>query len=607
MQVPGFTTTYRVNAGTWDTCASKNDGSLWCWGDNSFGQLGNSSYPNGDSGVPVRTSGFGAGRTATQIAAGANHTCVRANDGSVWCWGSGGFNQMGNGGTSSSDPVQVSFGAGITASRLFAGGNTTCALTSDTFLTCWGRNNKGQIGNGTTQASSGVTPTAVTGVPSTFTVSDVEVGDQHVCAVVSGGAAVRCWGYDNKGQLGTVSDGNTDKSTATPTDSVGGTARSVSAGTQFTCVTLTDNSASCFGNNANGQLGRGSLPPSTASAPGTTSVAGAINKVVTGANHACALMTAGTVQCWGSSSVGQVGNGTTSSSLIPVAAGTFAAMTSRSAVPPTAVSGVTFVSRTETSIGLAWNALTSAETDNVALLNYAVEVSNNGVDWTRSLIAPGSTSTTVTGLVSATAYFVRVAGVNAAGVGTFSADVSMRTSALPDQVTGVTFVSRTPTSMSVAWTEPLADGLPILSYKVEWTTGTAAWQPAVVVGATSYTMSALTSASTYRIRVSATSAAGTGLPSAELADRTSNPPDMVTGLVHVNRTESSISISWVAPAADGLVITEYEVQTFLGASLNPVTTLVSGVTPSTTITGLLPNSTYRIRVRAISEIGRAHV
>ena len=182
----------------------------------------------GDSGVPVRTSGFGAGRTAVQIAAGANHTCVLTNDGTVWCWGSNGNVELGAATGTQLDPVQVSFGTGITASRIFAGGNTTCALTSDMFLTCWGRNNKGQIGNGTTQASSGVIPTAVTGVPSTFTVSDVEVGDQHVCAVVSGGAAVRCWGYDNKGQLGTVSDGNTDKSTATPTDSVGGTARSVS-------------------------------------------------------------------------------------------------------------------------------------------------------------------------------------------------------------------------------------------------------------------------------------------------------------------------------------------------------------------------------------------
>ena len=306
----------RVAAGDVHTCAIADDGDVWGWGDNSFGQLGNSSYPNGDSGVPVRTSGFGAGRTDTQIVAGANHTCVRTNDGSVWCWGEGSFKQLGTGVGNQPDPVQVSLGTGITASRLFAGGNTTCALTSDTFLTCWGRNNKGQIGNGTTQASSGVTPTAVTGVPSTFAVSDVEVGDQHVCAVVAGGAAVRCWGYDNKGQLGTVSDANTDKSSPTQTDSVGGTARSVSAGTQFTCVTLTDNTASCFGNNATGQLGRGSLTPATADTPGATTVTGAINKVVAGANHACALMTAGSVQCWGSSSVGQVGNGTSGANVL---------------------------------------------------------------------------------------------------------------------------------------------------------------------------------------------------------------------------------------------------------------------------------------------------
>ena len=310
----------RVAAGDAHTCAIADDGDVWCWGDNSFGQLGNSAFPSGDSPVPARTSGFGAGRSATQIAAGANHTCVRANDGTVWCWGSGGFNQLSNGGTSNSDPVQVSLGIGITASRIFAGGNTTCALTSDSKLTCWGRNNKGQIGNGATQASGGVTPTAVTGIPGSFTVADVEVGDQHVCAVAAGGSAVYCWGYDNKGQLGTVSDGSVDKSTPTQTDSVGGTARSISAGVQFTCATLTDNSASCWGNNANGQLGRGSVSPSTASTPAATAVIGSINKVVTGTNHACALMTAGGVQCWGSSLNGQVGNGTSGANVLAPAA-----------------------------------------------------------------------------------------------------------------------------------------------------------------------------------------------------------------------------------------------------------------------------------------------
>ncbi|NBU37481.1 MAG: hypothetical protein EBS32_04485 [Actinobacteria bacterium] len=306
----------RIAAGDSHTCAISDDGNVWCWGDNGFGQLGNSGFPGLDSPVPVRTSGFGAGRTATQIVAGSNHTCALANDASVWCWGSGGFNQLSNGGTSSTDPVQVTLGTGITASRIFAGGSTTCALTSDTHLTCWGRNTKGQIGNGTTQASGGVTPTAVTGIPASFTVADVEVGDLHVCAVATGGGAVHCWGNDLKGQLGTVSDASLDKSTPTQTDPVSGTVRSVSAGTQFTCVTLTDRTASCWGNNANGQLGRGSTTPLTTGAPAATSVVGSIDKVVTGTSHACALMTAGTVQCWGSSASGQVGNGTTGSNVL---------------------------------------------------------------------------------------------------------------------------------------------------------------------------------------------------------------------------------------------------------------------------------------------------
>lgn len=310
----------RVAAGDAHTCAVSDDGDVWCWGDNGFGQLGNSGFPGTDSPVPVRTSGFGGSRRAVQIVAGANHTCVLANDGTVWCWGSGGFNQIANGGTSASDPVQVALGTGITASRLFAGGSTTCALTSDTNLTCWGRNNKGQVGNGSTQASGGVTPTAVTGIPASFTVADVEVGDLHVCAVATDGSSLWCWGNDLKGQLGTVSDASLDKSTPTQTDSVGGTARTVSAGTQFSCATLADNTASCWGNNFYGQLGRGTTSPATTGAPGATSVVGSINKVVTGTDHACALMTGGAVQCWGRNQYGQVGNGTSGSNVLAPAA-----------------------------------------------------------------------------------------------------------------------------------------------------------------------------------------------------------------------------------------------------------------------------------------------
>ena len=241
--------------------------------------------------------------------------------------------------------------------------------------------------------------------------------------------------------------------------------------------------------------------------------------------------------------------------------------------------------------------------DNLTVDSYLIETSLDGATWTGTSVPGTQTAATVTGLLSANSYLVRVSGVTVAGTGTPSTSVSMRTSLTPDAVTGLTFVSRSGTTLSVAWNEPLADGLPILSYKVEWQTGIGPWQSTTVVGATSYTISPLAAATSYRVRVSATSAAGTGLPSAELSDRTSNPPDAVTGLAHVARTESTISISWDTPAADGLEVVTYEVQWFLGASTQGTRKYVTAPATATTITGLSGASSYRITVAAISSAG----
>ena len=438
----------RVAAGDAHTCAIADDGDVWCWGHNGFGQLGNSAYPGDDSPVPVRTSGFGAGRSATQIAAGANHTCVRANDGTVWCWGSGGFNQLSNGGTSSGDPVQVSLGVGVTASRIFAGGNTTCALTSDANLTCWGRNNKGQIGNGATYTGAGgIAPTAVTGIPGSFTVADVEVGDQHVCAVATGGSAVHCWGYDNTGQLGTVSDGFADRSTPTQTDSVGGTVRRISAGVQFTCATITDNSASCWGNNANGQLGRGSVTPTTASTPASTAVIGSINKVVTGTNHACALMTAGGVQCWGSSLNGQVGNGTSGANVLA----------------PSSVSGLSGTvldiaaganhacAVTATGAVQCWGANTLGQlgVNDQADRSAAVTVSSLTVSTTTTTVAPSSSVGTTTATTSPSATTTTTTTVLSAGPAQTDTSSAPGPATTNPPTTTITTVAKTTTPRTV--------------------------------------------------------------------------------------------------------------------------------------------------------------
>lgn len=303
--------TGRLAAGNSHTCLVRVDGAVFCWGDNTYGQLGNSAFPDSSSTTPVQVAALPDGRTAVQVTAGANHSCVKADEGTVWCWGYGGFVELGSAIGNQSEPVNVNLGSGIFVSRVIAGGNTTCASTTDDNLTCWGRNNKGQIGNGTTKSSGGVAPTAVSLVPSSFTVRDIDPGGSHMCAASDAGA-VWCWGADAKLQLGTKNDGTggvLDKTVPTLTDSTGGAVRSVATGDNFSCTVRGTGVAVCWGDNASGQLAQ---PLSTTSnaTPTPVSLASKVTKLVAGGSHACALTSAGEVWCWGSNSWGQVGDGT---------------------------------------------------------------------------------------------------------------------------------------------------------------------------------------------------------------------------------------------------------------------------------------------------------
>jgi alpha-tubulin suppressor-like RCC1 family protein len=138
--------TGRIAAGLAHTCAIAQNNTIWCWGDNSLSQLGSSAYntiTDSLSVVPVQTAALGGGRIAQRIVAGANHTCVLATDGTVWCWGDNGYGSIGVTGGNQANPVQVTLGASATV--IAAGGFTTCAVLSDDRVQCWGRNNKGQL------------------------------------------------------------------------------------------------------------------------------------------------------------------------------------------------------------------------------------------------------------------------------------------------------------------------------------------------------------------------------------------------------------------------------------------------------------------------------
>lgn len=227
-----------------------------CWGGNSSGRLGDGTTTNRATPVPV----IGLSSGVTAISAGGAHTCA-IQSGQAKCWGAGGSGRLGYGSTSNQlSPVSVTGLAN--AVSISAGGSHSCAQTSAGAAVCWGHNDSGQLGDGTKTDRS--TPVGVQGLQQG--VSSVIAGYYHTCALTSAGA-VSCWGLNDKGQLGT---GNTTDS-STPLFVIGlssgvrqiSLTRSGLETNTHTCGVLSDGSAQCWGNNQFGQLGNGATANST--------------------------------------------------------------------------------------------------------------------------------------------------------------------------------------------------------------------------------------------------------------------------------------------------------------------------------------------------------
>ena len=207
-----------------------------------------------------------------------------------------------------SDTVMVDPFLGL-ASAIAARGSTTCAITGLTgTVRCWGDNSHGQLGNKTNIDS--LVPVTVKGLSGATAIA---TGGSHTCALVSGGK-VSCWGWNVFGELG---DGIYDNSNV-PVRVTGLTgAIAIAAGYLHTCALLSGGTVQCWGYNAYGQLGDGTynagsnVPMSVSGMTGATATAA-------GGGHTCALISGGSVQCWGRNSLGQLGNGTPNSSSVPV-------------------------------------------------------------------------------------------------------------------------------------------------------------------------------------------------------------------------------------------------------------------------------------------------
>ncbi len=294
-------------AGDSHACALTAAGGVKCWGLNFWGELGNGT--NSSSPTPVDVSGLTAGVTA--ITAGDNHTCALVSAGGVKCWGMNNKDQLGNG-TSTDSPVPVDVHGLIGGLvGLVAGGNHTCVLTSVGGVQCWGANSAGQLGNGSTLNSD--VPVDVTGLASG--VVAVGAGLYHTCALTSYGG-VKCWGDNTWSQLG---DG-TNTNSLTPVD-VSGLTTSVigmAAGMEFTCALTATDVVRCWGENGSGQLGDGSTTGSNIPVD-VKGLPSGVTSIATGAHHACAVLAGtGPLRCWGSNAYGQLGTGDTDDEKGPV-------------------------------------------------------------------------------------------------------------------------------------------------------------------------------------------------------------------------------------------------------------------------------------------------
>ena len=246
----------------------------------------------------MNVTGLASGVIA--ISAGELHTCALTAAGGVECRGWNREGQLGNGSTvNSSTPVDVS-GLASGVSAIAAGGEYTCALTSSGGVNCWGYNGHGTLGNGTNSAS--LTPVDVSGL--TSGVSKISAGRYHVCAVTTGGGA-KCWG---KGEFGELGNG-TLVGTNTPVNvsGLGSGVSAIAAGDFFSCAIAAGGISKCWGRNGLGQLGNGTTTASSL----PVDVAGLCHgssTITAGEKHACALAVNGEARCWGENSKGQLGN-----------------------------------------------------------------------------------------------------------------------------------------------------------------------------------------------------------------------------------------------------------------------------------------------------------
>lgn len=295
-----------LESGQFHSCAITKTGTMGCWGENNRGQLGDDSLALRNT--PTEVLGIETGEV---VSAASDTTCAIVSGGEVRCWGSNSYGSLGLSDIVDMSSVPVTITLPLPAETIAVSGHHVCAVLEDGTARCWGDNESGQLGDG--QGGVGQRSEVPVEVAGVADAAQIAAGQNHTCVLTVNGA-IRCWGANESGQLG---NGTFDNSPS-PVDVIGLTdAMTISASTSITCSVTQSGTIYCWGMGASGRLGNGAEDDTNV--PVEVSNIGANGLGVDcGPWHTCAFLTDGTARCWGNGNQGQLGNGNTFDTNVPV-------------------------------------------------------------------------------------------------------------------------------------------------------------------------------------------------------------------------------------------------------------------------------------------------